>query len=104
MTTTQGPTHASPTQRQDPAAGAGDGGARHEPVDRYAQQVWDIAMSSGLDPAAAAGVCRQAWWRLFDHLDELHTDTEICSWLCSAIDREAGLARHNERFSTRRIG
>jgi hypothetical protein len=61
-------------------------------------------MSFGLDAAAAAGVCRQAWWRLFDHLDELHTDTEILSWLCSAIDREAGLAPQPERFSTRRIG
>jgi DNA-directed RNA polymerase specialized sigma24 family protein len=71
------------------AAAVGDQRAWDTLVDRHAQQVWDVVRSFGLDASVASAISVLTFRRLADHLDELRTDAEVRSWLCTKAESEA---------------
>jgi DNA-directed RNA polymerase specialized sigma24 family protein len=84
------------------AAAAGDQHAWDTLVDRLAQYVWDTARDAGLDVEAAAAVSQLCWMRLADHLDGLRldglrTETDVRTWLRTAVHREAGAIADGDR-------
>jgi DNA-directed RNA polymerase specialized sigma24 family protein len=84
------------------AAAAGDQHAWDTLVDRLAQHVWDTARDSVLDVAAAEAVSQLCWMRLADHLDEsrldgLRTETDVRTWLRTAVHREARAIADGDR-------
>jgi RNA polymerase sigma factor (sigma-70 family) len=70
-------------------AAAGDQGAWHELVRRYAPLVWYTARTFLADPVDAADVSQTTWLRLAEHLGRLRSPERLASWLITTTRREA---------------
>ena len=71
------------------AAGSGDPEAWGALVGRFANLVWSVARSIGLNDADAADVSQTTWLRFCEHLDHLQDPSCAGAWLVTTARREA---------------
>ena len=57
-------------------------------VERHTGLIWSIARQYRLREADAADVVQTTWLRLLEHLDRLHDEERVASWLATTARRE----------------
>jgi len=70
-------------------AASGDWEAWSELVDRFANLIWSIARSVGLNASDAADVSQTTWLRFCEHLGDLNDPSRAGAWLATTARREA---------------
>lgn len=70
-------------------AGAGDGSAWNDLVERFGQMVWSIARGFRLDDATAKDVSQTVWLKLVENLDKITDPERLPGWLATTARREA---------------
>ena len=70
-------------------AAAGDAEAWSALVKRFADLVWAVARSVGLNAPDAADVSQTTWLRFCEHLGDLHDPSRAGPWLATTARREA---------------
>lgn len=70
-------------------AGAGDGSAWNDLVERFGQMVWSIARGFRLDDATAKDVSQTVWLKLVENIDKITDPERLPGWLATTARREA---------------
>ena len=70
-------------------AASGDWEAWSELVDRFANLIWSVARSVGLNASDAADVSQTTWLRFCEHLGDLNDPSRAGAWLATTARREA---------------
>lgn len=71
------------------AAASGEAAAWSALVKRFADLVWAVARSVGLNAPDAADVSQTTWLRFCEHLGDLHDPARAGYWLATTARREA---------------